>query len=325
MTVGTGIGQQLSSRALIGSFYDTLAGVALPAWVPATAQRIDSNQGEENLKWLGMAPAMREWVGGRQAKGFILNGIDIKNKTFEASLEVDVDDVRRDKTGQLMSRVNDLAFRAQQHRARLLSTLIDAGESGVCYDGQFFFDTDHSYGAKADFTTAQNNDITFSVATATSMGAGSATEPTAVQMQGAILKAVQQILGFKDDRGEPMNDDAMAFTVMVPTSFMSATLAALNNPLVGSGDTNTITNQSSFTLVPAINPRLSWTTKLAVFRTDGRVKPLIEQIEYDPEIAAIAEGSELEVREKKHLYTVTRSGNVAYGYWQHACLVTLTA
>ena len=39
---------------------------------------------------------------------------------------------------------------------------------------------------------------------------------------------------------------------------------------------------------------------------------------------AIAEGSELEFREKKHQYGVKAMRNVGYGYWQRACLVTHT-
>ncbi len=41
-------------------------------------------------------------------------------------------------------------------------------------------------------------------------------------------------------------------------------------------------------------------------------------------IKAVAEGSELEFNENKHRYGVDWSGNVGYGYWQHACLTTFT-
>ena len=153
---------------------------------------------------------------------------------------------------------------------------------------------------------------------------GTATAPLASTIQGAVLKAVQAIMGFKDDRGEPMNEGAMEFDVMVPATFMGETIKALTMPLVGGGDSNVLLS-NQFRLTPVINPRLTWTTKLAVFRTDGIVKPFIEQVEQDPMIDAIAEGSEMEIKERKHLYTVTRIGNVAYGYWQHAALVTLQA
>lgn len=318
MPIGTGIGANYSSRAIIGRFYERLGNTQPPAWVPDLSFRIDSNQSSEDLKWLGMSPVMREWVGGRAAQGFRSNGINVVNKVFEASVEVDVDDIRRDKTGQFMARIDELPSRAQQHRAKLLTDLIIAGESTACYDGQYFFDTDHSEGDSG----TQDNDLVFDISD--NGTGGTATAPLANTIQGAVLKAVQAIMGFKDDRGEPLNEGAMNFDVMVPVSYMGETIKALTMPLVGGGDSNVLLS-NQFSLRPVINPRLTWTTKLAVFCKDGSTRPLIEQVEQDPTIDAIAEGSELEIRDRKHLYTVTRIGNVAYGMWQKACLVTLQA
>ena len=303
----------LSSRAIIGEFYNTLEQNTGAIWVPGVSAMFESNQESETYKWLGMAPAMREWVGGRHAKGFRENGITIVNKTFEATLEVLLNEMRRDKTGQIMVRVRELADRTNAHWAKLLSSLIVNAESAVCYDGQYFFDTDHSEGDSG----TQSNDIQSNIATTTA--------PTAAEMETAILKTVEQLLGFKDDQGEPMNEEAMRFLVMVPVPFMAATAAALKNPVIvdGSGSrTNTITNLGGFQFEMAVNPRLNWTEKFAVFRTDGQTKPFIRQEEEGVTVSAIAEGSELEFNENKHRYGVKAIRNVGYGYWQHACLTT---
>lgn len=318
MPIGTGIGANYSSRAIIGRFYERLGNTQPPAWVPDLSFRIDSNQSSEDIKWLGMSPVMREWVGGRAAQGFRSNGINVVNKVFEASVEVDMDDIRRDKTGQFMARIDELPGRAQQHRAKLLTDLIIAGETTNCYDAQYFFDTDHSEGDSG----TQSNDITFDISD--NGTGGTATAPLANTIQGAVLQAVQKIMSFKDDKGEPLNEGAMNFDVMVPVTYMGETIKALTMPLVGGGDSNVLLS-NQFSLRPVINPRLTWTTKLAVFCKDGTTKPFIEQVEQDPTIDAIAEGSEMEIKERKHLYTVTRIGNVAYGMWQKACLVTLQA
>lgn len=305
----------LSSRAIIGEFYNTLEQNTGALWVPGTSMLVTSDQESETYKWLGMAPAMREWVGGRVAKGFRDNGITIVNKTFEATLEVLLDEIRRDKTGQVMVRVRELAGRTNAHWAKLLSTLIIAGEAAVCYDGQYFFDTDHAEGDSG----TQSNDIDSNI--------GTTTAPTAAEMETSILKAVEAIIGFKDDQGEPMNEEATSFLVMVPVPFMSAAAAALKNPVItdGSGSrTNTITNLGGFSFELAVNPRLTWTTKFATFRTDGMTKPFIRQEEEGVTVSAIAEGSELEFRENKHHYGVKAIRNVGYGYWQHACLTTMT-
>lgn len=303
----------LSSRAIIGEFYNRLEQNTGAVWVPPVSAMFDSNQESETYKWLGMAPTMREWVGGRLAKGFRENGMTIANKTFEATLEVLLDELRRDKTGQIMVRVRELADRTNAHWAKLLSTLILNGEAATCYDGQYFFDTDHAEGDSG----TQSNDIQANI--------GTTTAPTAAEMESAILKNVESILAFKDDQGEPLNEDATQFLVMVPVPFMAAAAAALRNPVIvdGSGArTNTITNLGGFSFALAVNPRLTWTEKFAVFRTDGQTKPFIRQEEEGVTISAIAEGSELEFKENKHEYGVKAIRNVGYGYWQHGCLTT---
>lgn len=305
----------LSSRAIIGEFYNTLEQNTGALYVPGISSLFSSDQSSETYKWLGMAPQMREWVGGRQAKGFRENGITIANKTYEATLEVLLDEMRRDKTGQVMVRVRELAMRTNAHWAKLLSDLIIAGEAGVCYDGQYFFDTDHAEGDSG----TQSNDIDSNVTTTTA--------PTAAEMETAILKSVEAMMAFKDDQGEPMNEEAMSFLVMVPVPFMSAAAAALKNPVIVDATgarTNTIVNIGGFNFELAVNPRLSWTTKFATFRTDGQTKPFIRQEEEGVTISAIAEGSELEFKENKHNYGVKAIRNVGYGYWQHAVLTTLT-
>jgi hypothetical protein len=308
----------LSSRAIIGEFYASLEQDLGGMWVGPCSNLFESNQESETYKWLGMVPAMREWVGGRLAKGFRENGLTIVNKTFEATLEVLVDEIRRDKTGQVMVRVRELAQRTNAHWAKLLTDLIIAGEAATCYDGQFFFDTDHSEGDSGTLS----NDISSNIATTTA--------PTAGEMETSILLGIEAIMGFKDDVGEPMNENARQFTVMVPVPYMSAAAGAIGSEIIVDSSTSrtnrimTLGTLGGFEIALAVNARLTWTTKFAVFRTDAEAKALIRQEEEPVSMSAIAEGSETEFKEKKHLYGVKAIRNVGYGYWQRACLVTHT-
>lgn len=308
----------LSSRAIIGEFYATLEQDLGLSWIDSVSNLFDSNQESETYKWLGMAPAMREWIGGRQAKGFRTDGITIVNKNFEATLEVLVDEIRRDKTGQVMVRVRELAERTNAHWASLLSALVIAGESAACYDGQFFFDTDHV----EDDSGSQSNDISSDVTTTTA--------PTSGEFETAILKSIEQILGFKDNQGEPMNEGARLFEVMVPVPFMSSAAGAIGSQIIVDSSTSrtnrilTLGSLGGFQVALRVNPRLTWTTKFATFRADGQTKALIRQEEEGVTMSAIAEGSELEFKERKHHYGVKAIRNVGYGYWQRACLTTFT-
>jgi phage major head subunit gpT-like protein len=300
----------LGSRAIIGEFYNRLEQDLGASWISDVSMYFESNQESETYNWLGMTPAMREWVGGRNAKGFRETGITIKNKTFEATMEVLTDEIRRDKTGQVMLRVAELAQRANSHWASLLTTLIVAGATAACYDGQLFFDTDHSEGDSG----TQDNDLTGAAATGT--------QPTAAE--AAVMACVAAILNFKDDQGEPMNEGASKFKIMVPTVFLPPFAALMANDYIASGQSNLIKNIDGFEFSLAVNPRLSGTAAFYVFRADGQTKPFIRQEEEPITVNAIAEGSELEFRENKHHYGVKAIRNVGYGYWQHACLYTFT-
>ena len=233
--------------------------------------------------------------------------------------------MRRDKTGQVLVRINEMADRTNSHFAKLLSGLIIAGESTVCYDGQFFFDTDHQEGDGP----VQSNLISFSLATdgaaVPTAERGTTTRPGPRIVEMAILKGIETLLGFKDDQGEPMNENASQFMAMFPIPFVSTALAATTATTLGAGNTNTLVAQREFAIKPVPNTRLPWTDSLSVFRTDGTVKPFIRQEEVPVQVSAIAEGSELEFKERKHQYGVYASRNVGYGYWQHATKIKLVA
>lgn len=313
----------LGSRAIIGRFYATLAAVA-PGWVDLIGFKVDSDQESETYKWLGQIPGLREFVGGRQAKGFTENGITVENIEFEATLEVFVKELERDKTGQIMVRVNEMARRAGTHWATLVSTLINNGAASVCYDGQYFFDTDHKEGKNV---TNQSNLLTVDISELAVTNHGTISAPSVGEAREAITQAIAAQLAFKDNENEPMNEDARSFVVMAPTNgIWTACRAAVGLPMVDSGEANVLVamqNMDGYNVSVVMNPRLTFTDSFCVFRTDAFVKPFILQEEVPLEMSAIAEGSELEFKEKKHWYGAYTRRNAAYGMWSQATKVVM--
>lgn len=311
---------QLSSRAIIGQFYKRLNENSGMEWITAISNYFTSDQDTEEYRWIGQSPVMREWVGGRHAKGFTTNGISIENKHFEATIDIPVKHLRRDKTGQIKARIGELATKTNSHWALLLSELISKGESQECYDGKSFFATNHKEGKSGE----QSNKINFDLAKAGITGeAGTPTAPTEAALREAILAGVQQIIGFKDDQGEPMNENATRFVVMVPVSLWFVAKACLAVPLTTGGATNPVKVLADLNIDVAANPRLTG-NRVYVFRADGDVKAFIRQEEEAVQVKAKAEGSEYEFDHDAHQYGVDTWRNVGYGYWQHACSITLT-
>jgi len=314
---------ELSSRAIIGRYYKRLNQKTGMEWVEAVSNYFTSDQESETYKWLGQVPTMRNWIGGRQSKGFTTNGLTIENKHFEATLEIPLVDLRRDKTGQIEVRINELADRTNTHWAQLLSKLIIGGESTVCYDDQYYFDTDHKEGESGLQSNKINVDLTDFSNQIDGGKVGNPNAPSEAALRLAILKTIQQILSFKDDQGEPMNENASKFLVVVPTSLWYLAKSAIAVPLTVGGATNMVKVLDEVNISISQNPRLPWNDKFAVFRTDSSIKPFIRQEEEGIQLKAIAEGSELEFTHDKHQYGVDTWRNVGYGFWQNACLTQM--
>ena len=303
--------KEVTTRAIIGTFFEQLRLSQERSWINRVLMTFKSDQDQEIIKWLGSSPAMKKWVGNRNPASLKDNGITILNELFEASIEYWAKDRRRDRFGQLAKRVQELAIRAQNHWDKLVGDLIVAGEATNCYDGQNFFDTDHSEGSSG----TQDNDLGASMA-------GSA--PTAAEMVTAISGAINAILGYKDDQGEPMNDDARAFVVRVPSTYYMTAVAALRSEIIvdTASKSNPIKQSGlSIDLWPSARAESS---KIQVFRTDGVVKPFVAIDEYGIKVKAKGEGSEYEFDTAKNVFGVDANRGVGYGYWQHACLVTFS-
>lgn len=312
----------ITSRAVVGAMKQALAAGAPPRWVNAIANTFESDQASEKYPWLNATPAMREWIGGRNAKGFKENNLEIVNKHFEDTIRVEKKDMRRDKFGMIKIRIAELVRRAMVHPGTLLSTLIVNGESALCYDGQYFFDTDHSEGDSG----TQSNDLAVTLSALPTLVHGTAAAPAVEEFQMCIGKAIQAIVSFKDDAGEPMNEDATGFLVMVPPTLMHVAYQAVSTPMqVAASQTALSEMMKDFSITASMNPRLSaWTTKFAVFRTDSNIKSLIFQRETAINTSAKAEGSDFEHDEDAHEYGIDYWGNASYGLWQNACLVTMS-
>jgi phage major head subunit gpT-like protein len=312
---------KITTRGVVGMILARLdTGPA--AWVMDIAMKTSSDQASEEYGMIGNAPAMREFIEGRSPAELSENSFTISNKDYEGSIKIRSKDMRRDKTGQIQIRVNQLADRSNDHPAKLMSTLIINGESAIGYDGQFFFDTDHSEGDSGTIS----NDIQVDISTLPTTNQGTITAPAVEQMALCIVQGIQQMYGFKDDRGEPMNQSARDFAVMVPTSLMGVAYQAVSQMLGEGGKSGTLnsTLKGYFNIRVVPNPRLdAWTYRFAIFRTDEAAKPFILQEEGPADVIALGDGSEYEQLKKEQLYGVDWTGNVGYGWWQFACLVTM--
>jgi phage major head subunit gpT-like protein len=105
--------------------------------------QVTSGGGEEKYGWLKDMPGVREWLGDRHVHSLALGDYEIKNKDFELTIAVPRNAVKDDTYGTLSPRFRAMGEAVAAHREQLVFNLLCAGFTTACYDGQYFFDTDH--------------------------------------------------------------------------------------------------------------------------------------------------------------------------------------
>ena len=314
-----------SKNAIIGTFYQALESILPGAWMPEASLLVTSGQKVEHYKWLGMAPAVRQWIAGRHLHGLRADSYDLENLKFEATLTLEVDDLNRDHTGQTRLRIQEMADRVNEHWEVLGSAALALGDSALCYDGRPFFADNHEEGKSG----VQTNLLT--ALEVPELLVANAAAPTPLEMAKAILGCIAYQYTFLDDQGQLMNGQARRFLVIVPVLYFVPALAAVTagRLVTGTGVTDNPLLQamqgSAFDVRVAVNPLLAeWTSNFAVLRTDARAKPLIRQEEYGVKVSSKAEGSDFAHDTDRHEYGIKASRNVGYGYWQYAVKATLS-
>ncbi|ARU87115.1 Mu-like prophage major head subunit gpT family protein [Pseudomonas sp. M30-35] len=123
------------------SFQNAFAGIK-PDFMPFTME-VPSVNSVEQYAWLGNSTVFREWLGDRVIQNLALHDYSIKNKSFENTVGVSRESIEDDSYGVFTPLMGQLGQDSANHPSTLIYDLISAGFSSKCYDGQYFFDTDH--------------------------------------------------------------------------------------------------------------------------------------------------------------------------------------
>lgn len=281
-----------------------------PTWYQELATRIVSNADREQYRWLGTVPRIREWGTGRLAQGLRTESYSIENLKYEATLEVDRDEISDDQTGQIRLRVAELAQRAATHKDYLLAQLLIHGaEAGwLGYDGVSFFSDAHESGGSG----VQSNLLTAS--------AEEADAPSVAEFKAAMEAAVAALLSVRDDQGEPMMLSATGLVAVVSPSLLFTAAEALNSAIV-ENRSNALHGLARVVALPWLTSRSRW----YLLKTDGVIRPFIFQDREPVEFNALVEDSDEGFRREKFLFGVRARYRLAYGYWQYAARVEFNA
>lgn len=131
-------------------------GMVKPMWADV-AMKVPSTTGEEKYAWLGATTRFREWLGERLYQNLKQHDYSIKNKTFENTVAVPREAIEDDQYGVYTPLMTQLGQDAALHPDELVFALVAAGFTSLCFDGQYFFDTDHPVGSNEAPASVSNH------------------------------------------------------------------------------------------------------------------------------------------------------------------------
>lgn len=287
--------------------FKTRAEAATPFY-PTLCTIVPSNSIDEKYAMLGGLPGMREWIGERKFKELRAGNFTIVNKHFESSLGIEKNDIDDDRLGTLNAQIMALADEATYHPDELLFNIADsAAESTACFDGQYFFDTDHSWGDSGTLS----NDLTYNAADHTAV--------TTTEFKAAFHAALIAMLGFKNDQGKYLNRPKVgnlgSLVLAVPLALYEVAVKSFEQVVVGNGESNFVLERP--TIIPI--QYLTSSVKFDLYYTGGLMKPYIFQARKP--LSFQVKGAD--DSESKILKAMTEARyNVGYGAWWTAVRTT---
>jgi len=275
---------------------------------PNVSTIIQSNGLDEKYGMLGNMPGIREWTGDRLFKELRSGTFTISNKHWESSILIKKTDIADDRMSMYGPLAEDLAAEAAYHPDELLFTTMVNGASTACFDGQYFFDTDHSWGDSGTIS----NDLTYAAATGTA--------PTSAEFRAAFHQARTAMLQFKNDQGKFLNR---------PTSMSMGNLMVVVPPeqelAAYEGLTATILSNNSNIVIDApkivVSPHITDAATFYLFNMGSSLRPFVFQAR-EPLSRQIKGLDDIETKDVKFM-TEARY-NVGYLAWWTGVLTTFT-
>lgn len=251
---------------------------------------VPSATGEQNYKWLGQIPGMREWVGEREIQSLSAHDYTIKNKKFERTIGIPRDDIEDDKYGVYSVLFSQMGEAAAMHPDELVfGTMMDGFEK-KCYDGKEFFAENHELGRK---TYSNRGDERLS--------------------RDSYKKARKSMMSIKGDRGKSLKlvPDLL---VVSPALEEEARLILEADQI--SGTTNVLKGTAKLHVEPILAEHENYWFLLC---TNRFLKPIIYQIRKKIKLVSLTKETDENVfMLDQFLYGVDGRSNAGYGFWQMA-------
>jgi phage major head subunit gpT-like protein len=249
------------------------AAFGTPTFWKMFTKEVPSRTEKNVYPWLSEIPSLREWLGPRIVENIATRDYSLTNKHFERTIGIDRVKVEDDQYGFFTDVASSLGKVVAEFNDVKVAETIEAGNSALCWDGQYFFDTDHPVDVDSSAAGTYSNNLV-----------GAAYDLSA-DPKGAFGAARKAMMKFKRDDGRPMG--LTPNILMVPPDLEDAGMVAIEAGLISQKIMNVAANenvanaavsnvyQGKATLI--VNPHLTVTNAAYVFCTTKGIMPFLFQ------------------------------------------------
>lgn len=268
---------------------------AAPSQWQETTMLVPSGSSQNDYGWLSRFPRMRKWLGDKVIKSLAAFKYTIVNDDWETTVEVDRNDIEDDQIGIYAPMAQEAGFSSKQLPDEIDADLKNGAFAGICYDGQYFYDTDHPVAGA-------------SVSNKGTAALSAATTAAAAASYGAARTAIMSIT---DDEGRPL---ALIPDVLEVPPALEATARLIC-------ESDKLTDQSpnpwKGTAEVLVNPRLTSSTAWFLHVTNRPLKPFVFQQRKAPVFVSQTDMNADNVfMRKNYLFGAEARCAGGYGLWQ---------
>lgn len=261
------------------------------------AMLVPSGGSENQYNWLSSFPRMRKWLGDKAVKSLEAFRYTIVNDDWEATVEVDRNHIEDDNLGIYAPQAQMAGFSAKQLPDEIVLDLANGAFANLCYDGQYFCDTDHPVAG----------------ASVSNKGTAALSCATLAAAQASFGAARTAMKKFRNDEGQPLN--VTPNILMVPPALEDIALVLKNNERLEDGKQNPY--KGTFEVVA--DSRLTSDTAWFLLDTSKPVRPFIYQERKKPVFVQQTDPQADNVfMRKKFLFGAEARAAGGYGFWQLA-------
>jgi phage major head subunit gpT-like protein len=271
------------------------------------ASQVPSTTAKNVYPWMSKLPAFQLWTGDNKVSNVKSRDYTLINKTYRMGFDISKDDLVDDTIGLFGDVVADAGRSRAEFPDQNVFATLEAGTANVCWDGQFFYDTDHP----VDIDNASKGQYANLL-----IGAG---YDWSIDPVGAFRQVRTAMMKFQRDDGTRVGlvpniliggpDMEGPILKAIEANFVTDIVKNAGTPVAAAGVTNVFVGKA----IGIITPWIQSSTRVHALCTTRGMKPLLYQLREDEGLIASVDPTSLNVF-KQRKFEWGHFVRAAFGY-----------